>query len=295
MRGTDLEIFEAQRPHLLALAYRMLGELARAEDLVQEAWLRWSGRDHSEEVVSPRAYLATSVTRLCLSELSSARHRREESRGDRLPEPIDLAPHGIDRVEALERVSMAFLVALQRLTPAERAVLLLHDVFDFEHAEIAQLVGKSDAACRKLLERAKGSLAEEKRLLVVSRASHERLLTAFLAAAYAGDANALVSLLAEDATIITDGGAAGRVQGDFKNLAAPLKGAMHVAAFVVSATRRGGGALKAEIRDLNGLPAVVLRGPTGPFGAITLAVADERIHRVYFHADLARLDHVGGA
>jgi RNA polymerase sigma-70 factor (ECF subfamily) len=289
---SDLETFEAHRPHLLALAYRMLGELGRAEDLVQEAWLRWSGKGQ-EPIAAPRAYLVTLVTRLCLNELGSARRRREESRGDRLPEPIDLAPHGIDRIDVLERVSMAFLVALQRLTPAERAVLLLHDVFDFEHREIAALVDKTEPACRKLLERAKASLAEEKRLLTVSRETHERLLKAFLAAAYAGDAATLVSLLAADATIITDGGAEGRVQGDFRNLTEPLAGAMHVAAFVVSATRRGGGALTAEVRDLNGLPAVVLRGPDGPFGAITLAVAAERIQRVYFHADLTRLGHVG--
>src|SRR4051812_5243697 len=131
----------------------MLGDLARAEDMVQEAWLRW--RQHRDEAASPKAYLITVVTRLCLNELGSARARREEARSDRLPEPIDLDEGGLGQVQKLEQLSMAFLVLLQRLTPAERAVLLLHEVFDFDHAEIAELVGNSAAACRKLLERAR--------------------------------------------------------------------------------------------------------------------------------------------
>ncbi len=294
MRPDDVAIFEAQRARLLALAYRMLGELGRAEDLVQEAWLRWSGRG-DDEIRVPQAYLVTLVTRLCLNELASAQRQQEESRGDRLPEPVDLGPLGLDRVDVLERISMAFLVALQRLTPAERAVLLLHDVFDFEHHEIARLVGKSDAACRKLLERAKQSLAQEKRLLVVSRDVHERLLGAFVRAAYAGDVDAIVSPLADDASIVTDGGAAGRDVDGFRNLRGPLVGKVPVAAFVVAATRRGAGGLSTEIRDVNGLPALVLRGPDGPFGVITLVVADERIQRVHFHADLTRLGHLGSA
>src|SRR5438309_6410967 len=136
--------FESHRPALLALAYRMLGEMARAEDVVQEAWVRWQGQ---AEVDEPKAFLITTVTRLCLDELGSARARREESRSDRLPEPVDLDEAGIGRVEMLDQISMAFLVLLQRLTPAERAVLLLHDVFDMSHAEIGSILKKNDAAC----------------------------------------------------------------------------------------------------------------------------------------------------
>jgi len=138
--------FESHRPALLALAYRMLGEMARAEDVVQDAWVRWQGQVN---VDSPKAFLLTTVARLCMDELGSARARREESRSDRLPEPVDLDRTGIGRVEMLDEISMAFMVLLQRLTPAERAVLLLHDVFDMSHAEIAALLGKSDAACRR--------------------------------------------------------------------------------------------------------------------------------------------------
>src|SRR5262249_51474143 len=151
--------FERCRPDLVALAYRMLGDMGRAEDMTQEAWLRWSR--HGEEAESPKAYLVTIVTRLCLNELGSARQRREESREDRLPEPVALADTTLERLDAVEQVSMALLFVLQRLRPAERAVLLLHDVFDFDHAAIGAVVGKTAAACRKLLERARQHLAEE--------------------------------------------------------------------------------------------------------------------------------------
>ena len=124
----DLKTF-GPRPELTALAYRMLGDMARAQDMVQEAWLRWDARE--TQVESPRAFLVTVVTRLCLNELDSARTRREESRSDRLPEPVDLEASGLSRLESLERNLDGALVVLERLSPAERAVLLLHDVFGF--------------------------------------------------------------------------------------------------------------------------------------------------------------------
>ena len=286
---SDLEIFEAQRAQLLALGYRMLGDVARAEDMVQEAWLRWQRR--RQEADSPRAYLVTLMTRLCLNELDSARMRREESRSDRLPEPVALDDSALGRVEALEQVSMAFLVVLQRLTPAERAVLLLHDVFDFAHAEIARLVGKSEAACRKLLERAREHVAAEKRLFAASRQMHEELLGAFVQAASAGDVDSLVSLLADDAVMITDGGATGRRGRGLRNLQKPLQGAANIAAFVVAATRDTPSQL--ELHELNGQPALVLYDAGTPSAALLLGVAQGRIHRVFFHADLARLRHLG--
>jgi RNA polymerase sigma-70 factor (ECF subfamily) len=287
----DLAAFEPHRQRLTALAYRMLGDVARAEDMVQEAWLRWSGR--SSEAESVEAYLVTLVTRLCLNELGSAKARREESRGDRLPEPVDLDEGGLGRIEALEQISMAFLVLLQRLTPNERAVLLLHDVFDFGHAEIAELVGKSEAACRKLLERARENVAAEKRMLATSREAHARMLQAFMGAALSGDASGLARLLAEDAVLVTDGGAAGRRESGIQNLTAPLRGADLIAAFVVNVSARAGRALTQEVRDLNGQPAMVLYAGDEPFGAMLLGVSDEKVHRVFFHADRARLGHLG--
>ena len=240
---------------------------------------------------SPRAYLLTLVTRLCINELDSARMRREENRGDRLPEPVDLGHNGISRMEAFEQISMAFLVVLQRLTPAERAVLLLREVFDFEYGQIAELVGKSEPACRKLLERARQHVAAEKPLFAASADDHRRLLGAFTEAASAGNVDALVALLAEDAVMVTDGGPEGRRVGGVRNLPAPLTGAGRIAAFV-SATA-GSIDLQAELHELNGQPALVLYHQGEPFAAILLAIANGRIHRVFFHADLERLRYLG--
>jgi RNA polymerase sigma-70 factor (ECF subfamily) len=289
--AADLAVFESHRGPLVALAYRMLGDLGRAEDMVQEAWLRWQGR--REDPDSPRAYLATVVTRLCLNELDSAKTRHEEARSDRLPEPVDLDEGGMGRLESLDQVSMAFLVVLQRLTPAERAVLLLHDVFDFAHDEIGTLVGKSEVASRKLLERARQNVAAEKRLFSTSQEAHRRLLGAFMQATYAGDVGALVAMLAEDAVLITDGGREGRSVGGIRNLRAPLHGPARIATFVVEATRRVAAALEVEEHELNGQPAMVLYREGAPFAAILLGVADGRIHRVFFHADAARLRYLG--
>lgn len=283
--------FESCRRDLIALAYRMLGDMARAEDMVQEAWLRWEG--HAVDADSPKAYLVTIVTRLCLNELDSARARREESRADRLPEPVDLDEGGISPLEKVEQISMAFLVVLQRLTPAERAVLLLHDVFDFDHKEIAELVGNNAPACRKLLERARQHVAAERRTLAARADDHRRLLQAFLAASSAGDTRALVALLADDATMITDGGAEGRVSRGQRNLPQPLHGAARIAAFVVAATARTIGELQIEEHELNGQPAIVFWSGERPFAALLLAVADGKIQRVFFHADLDRLRYLG--
>jgi RNA polymerase sigma-70 factor (ECF subfamily) len=286
-----LEAFESSRHELVALAYRMLGDLGRAEDMVQEAWLRWQA--HEGDVDSSRAFLVTVVTRLCLNELGSARARREESRPDRLPEPIDLDDGGLTRIERLEQLSMAFLVALQRLTPAERAVLLLHDVFDFGHQEIAGLVGNSAAACRKLLERARRSLATERRMQSASREEHRRLLEAFLKAASGGDLQGVVQLLAENATMVTDGGPEGRRFAGQRNLPQPLEGAARIAAFIVATTRRTAGVLRVEEHLLNRQPAAVFWNGEQPFAALLLAVADGKVQRVYFHADLHRLSRLG--
>jgi RNA polymerase sigma-70 factor, ECF subfamily len=233
----------------------------------------------------------TVVTRLCLNELDSARARREESRADRLPEPVHLGEAGMDRLEALEQVSMAFLVVLERLTPAERAVLLLHDVFDFAHEELASMLARSVPATRKLLERARRKVSDGRRVSTASREEHQRLLDGFFRAASTGDLDALVKLLAADAVVITDGGPNGRRIGDFKTLRRPLSGAKRVAKFVVGTARSA--QLDAEARDLNGQPALVLYQDEQPFAALLLEVADGKIQQIFFHADLSRLGHVG--
>ena len=287
----DAATFEAHRPALLALAYRMLGEMARAEDLVQEAWVRWQNRQ--VEVDAPKAFLLKTVTRLCLDELDSARARHEESRGDRLPEPIDLAESGIDRVEALDRISMAFLVLLQRLTPAERAVFLLHEVFDMSHAEIAALIGRNDVACRQLLSRAKENVLAEKRVLQTSREEHRALLLAFVRAITGGEQEPLVDLLAEDAVLIADAGPNGGSYGRIRDVGHPVIGRRKIAAFVGAIGRQDVTPRpNLEERVLNGHPAIVAFVAGSPVLAILVSVANGKICHVFMQTDRARLQHL---
>jgi RNA polymerase sigma-70 factor, ECF subfamily len=283
-------VFESHRPSLVALAYRMLGDVGRAEDIVQDAWLRW--QDHSEGVENPRAFLVTVVTRLCLNELDSARARREESRSDRLPEPVDLARGGLDEIEAVDQISMAFLVVLQKLTPAERAVLILREVFDFEYGEIAALVNKSEAACRQLLRRARENVSAEKRALESTPEEHRRLVDAFVGAVRAGDVEGLTKLLADDAVVIADGGEHGVRFGRVRNLPRPLSGVARIAAFLASVARREGG-VETHVRELNGRPALVAVRDGRAVAAVHLSVADGKIRHVFIHADPAHLGHVG--
>jgi RNA polymerase sigma-70 factor (ECF subfamily) len=289
----DAAIFESHRSTLVSHAYRMLGDFGRAEDVVQDAWLRWQRRD--VKVDMPEAFLITVVTRLCLNELESARARREESRSDRLPEPIDLRRGGLDPVEAMDEVSMAFLVVLQRLTPAERAVLLLHDVLDFTHADIAALMNKSEQACRQLLRRARGNIAAERRSgIAASREEHWRILRAFLGAIRAGDVDALRKLLADDAVLVADGGADGVTVGRVRNIPRPVTGAAKVAAFLAATSSRDGGVETSE-HELNGQPALIARQNGRIVAAMLLAVADGRVHRVFIHADPAHLGHLAAS
>jgi len=288
---SDLEIFQAHRPTLLALAYRMLGEVGRAEDIVQDAWLRFERR--RVEVHTPKPYLIRIVTRLCLNELDSARARKEESRGDRLPEPVDLKRCGLEHIEGLDQISMAFVVLLQRLTPAERAVLLLHEVFDLDHAEIASLVAKSELACRQLLKRAREHVASERRALTVSHEVHQRLLRAFLQAASSGDTDAVARLLTEDVVLVADAGPDGGTYGRVRNLPGPIVGAKKVAAFVAAVTPQGADGLIVEIHELNGLPGIVILRDGHPMATIMVSATDAAIRGIFIQANPKRLQHVG--
>lgn len=286
----EAETFEAHRPALLALAYRMLGDLARAEDAVQEAWVRWQNREG--DVDAPKAFLLTTVTRLCLDELGSARSRREESRSDRLPEPVDLGESGIGRVEMIDQISMAFLVLLQRLTPAERAVLLLHDVFDMSHGEIATLLGKSDAACRQVLSRARKSVAAEKRVFRTSREEHRRLLMAFARAATGGDHEVLVKVLAEDAVLIADTGPGGSRYGRIRNAGRPVVGRTKIAALMKAFASQDVPRLELQERLLNGEPAAIAFRDGRALAAVFISVADGQIRHVFVQSDPERLRHL---
>jgi RNA polymerase sigma-70 factor (ECF subfamily) len=281
----DLALFETHREALKALAYRMLGDTASAEDVVQETWLRWCQRDAT--VANPRSYLLTTTARLCLNQLTSARVRHEESRAW-LPEPIEVASES--SLEIMEQVSMAFLVALQRLSPAERAVLLLHEVFDLSHAEIATLLEKSESGTRQLLKRAREGIGSPRRAATASPDDHRRLLRAFGEAARTGDLATLMSLLAEDAVLVTDGGPDGVRAGRVRNLVRPLHGAKQIAAFVTAADATAW----ADVRDhaLNGQPALVAYRDGKPASALFLEISNGQITQLFIQADVERLRHI---
>jgi RNA polymerase sigma-70 factor (ECF subfamily) len=284
---SDTVVFEGERSRLLAHAYRMLGDVGRAEDIVQDAWLRWCRRQ--EAVDDPKSFLLTIVTRLCLNELDSARYRKEERRADRLPEPIDLRQTGLDRLETLDRISMAFVVVLQRLTPAERAVLLLHDVFDLSHAEVARNLGRSEEACRQLLSRARQNVHEEKRVFETSKAEEERLLHAFVQASNGGHQQEMLDLLADDATMVIDTGIAGAHVGRIRNVGKPIHGRKRIAAFLAAVASQGEDFGTAMPWVLNGEPAVAVIKDGAPRAAIFVSVADGRVRHVFVQADPAKL------
>ncbi|MBA3812508.1 MAG: RNA polymerase sigma factor SigJ [Caulobacteraceae bacterium] len=250
-------IFEQHRARLARLAYRMTGSLAEAEDAVQDAWLRWSRADR-EGIADPAAWLARVTARLCLDRLREAKARRETYIGPWLPEPLveDLAE---DPVERAEEVSVAFLLALQRLSPLERAVFLLRDVFDQDYGAIAETLGRGEAACRQLASRAREHLKGARPRFQVSREDAGRLVAAFMDAAARGDATPLARLLAEDCVLVTDGG--GRRGAALR----PFVGRADVLQFIKAFSWRHGWPPPGEARParINGWPGLVLESPDG--------------------------------
>jgi RNA polymerase sigma-70 factor, ECF subfamily len=226
------DAFAACRPRLLGIAYGLLGELTEAEDVVQDAWLRWDGAD-ADAVRNPEAFLVTVTTRLALDRLRSARARREVYVGPWLPEPLitDPATPESQAIEA-ERLSLALLGALERLNPVERAVLVLRDVFDLEYAEIADVLEKTPANVRQIAKRAREHAGDPTRRRPVSEEERERLATAFLTASVSGDVEGIRALLATDAIMYTDGG--GVVTAARK----PIYGADKIARFMVGVQRK---------------------------------------------------------
>src|SRR5262249_28422460 len=199
-------VFTQNRPRLYGIAYRMLGSRADAEDMLQEAYLRWH-RSDPERVQTPQAWLVTTVTRLCIDRLRAARTEREAYVGPWLPEPLIGESPPADRgAELASDLSVAFLVVLERLAPEERAAFLLHDVFDCEYAEIARILGKSETACRQIVHRAREHVRRERPRFHVSEAARAKLLERFVAALRAQDHSALLALFAQDATWTSDGG-----------------------------------------------------------------------------------------
>jgi RNA polymerase sigma-70 factor (ECF subfamily) len=273
--------FASQRPRLLAIAYRMLGSASDAEDVVQEAWIRWEATP-KEEVRSPAAFLVTMVTRLCIDHLGSARVRREEYPGPWLPEPVRT-----EEVVDPATISLAFLVLLEQLSPSERAVYLLSRVFDYSHAEVGAILGKEEAACRQLFHRAKEHIASGQPRFAATREQHQRLFFGFLKACSEGDLAGLTAVLADDVTHWSDGG--GKVPTAARR---PIRGVDAVARFFLGLMRHRPADLASEIAEINGETALVLRAGGKVDSVLTVETNGEKIVAIRWIANPDKLAHL---
>jgi RNA polymerase sigma-70 factor (ECF subfamily) len=236
------EVFEQHRGRLYGIAYRMLGSRAEADDIVQEAWLRWARAGH--DIRAPEAWLVTATTRLCIDRLRELRAEREHYVGPWLPEPLtlDAAPPADRATELASDLSVAFLAVLERLAPEERAAFLLHDLFDSDYGDIAQILGKSEAACRQIVSRARRRVREDQPRVQVSAEARSRLLHRLVEAVQTQDPSKLMDVLAAEASWTSDGG------GKTKAAKKVVRGAEHVARFATGVFHRYLAQL--EFRDL---------------------------------------------
>jgi RNA polymerase sigma-70 factor (ECF subfamily) len=286
---TDAEVFEAHRDLMFAVAYRMLGTIADAEDAVQDAWLRWSAAPRAD-VADPRAYLARVVTNTALNRLRSVRSRREAYIGPWLPEPLltETSPDAAERAELTESVSMAMLVVLESLTPDERAVFVLREVFGFDHAEIAAALGRSAPAVRQLAHRAREHVQARRPRFDVDWNQQREVTERFLAAAAGGDIDGLMTVLAPDVTVLTDGG------GKARAALRPITGAAKAARFLAAiASRPYMGVSIADMTpepaEINGSPGTLIMAGGRVIAALTLTVSGGRITAVQLLANPDKL------
>jgi RNA polymerase sigma-70 factor (ECF subfamily) len=291
MSDTTDELFGDLRPLLFSIAYRMLGSVGEAEDSVQEAFIRFHrAREDGERVESPKAWLSTVVTRLSIDQLRSARARREQYVGAWLPEPLltdeaDASAHA----EMADSLSLAFLVLLERLSPVERAVLLLHDVFGYDYGEVAGVVGRSEANCRQLAVRARRHVEEGRTRFEASREQRERLAERFFAATQEGDTDSLLSLLAEDVVLYGDGG------GNAPSIPKPLHGREKVARMLLGLTRQAvRHGLRMRRAEVNGQPGATLHSADGLLiSVLALDIAEGRVQGIRSMLNPDKLGHLG--
>jgi RNA polymerase sigma-70 factor (ECF subfamily) len=290
---SDEDIFEANRDLMFAVAYRMLGTITDAEDALQDAWLRWSAASRSR-VTDPRAYLARIAVNTALTRLRAARTRREAYVGPWLPEPLltETGPDPADRAELAESVSMAMLVVLESLTPDERAVFVLREVFGFSHAEIAATLGRPDAAVRQLAHRAREHVQARRPRFDVDWNQQREVTDRFLAAAAGGDIEGLVSVLAPNVTLLSDGG------GKAKAALRPITGPAKVARFIAGIASRPYmgidiAAMSIDAAEINGAPGTLISADGHPVAVLTMAVADGRITAIQLLANPDKLSAIG--
>ncbi|HET9347496.1 MAG TPA: RNA polymerase sigma-70 factor [Candidatus Limnocylindrales bacterium] len=287
------EAYVDLRPLLFSIGYRMLGSVSEAEDVVQESFIRYQrALADGTAVESPKAYLSAVVTRLAIDHLKSARVRRETYVGEWLPEPLvtdDRAGDPAELAEQADTLSMSFLVLLERLTPVERAVFLLHDVFDYSFDEVGAIVGKSTATCRQHAVRARRFVADNRPRFDADEAERDKLVSRFFAAAEQGDVDGLIEVLAQDVIVHGDGG------GKVPQWYAPIVGADKVARLFAGMGRQVQ-ALGAtfEPHRINGQPGVIFRGPGGGiFSVMSVEVADGRVATIRSVVNPDKLGHLG--
>lgn len=290
--GAGTEEFESCRGLLFSVAYRMLGTAADAEDAVQDAWLRWSGADRTK-VEDARAYLVRVVTNTAIDRLRSARARRESYVGPWLPEPVLTTPDVAEDVELAESVSLAMLVVLETLSPLERAVFVLREVFGFSHAEVADTLERSEESVRQVAHRARRHVADRRTRFSADRAEQRRVTEEFLSAAVGGDLERLLAVLAPDVVLIADGG--GRRTAPRR----PLTGAEAVARFLIGIGGRPYDGVAAEdmtveVTDVNGVTGVVIAGGGTILSVMTAAVEDGRVHAFHLVANPDKLESIAG-
>ena len=278
MNPIDPDSFETYRRLMFSIAYRMLGSATEAEDIVQEAYLRYQAVA-AGQIKSPKAFLSTIVTRLCLNQLQSARVQRETYIGPWLPEPIltetDERADPKLQAEMHDSISFAFLVLLEELTPLERAVFLLREVFDYDYDEIAAILGKDAAACRQTFSRAKKHVAEHRPRFSPAPQAHRRLLGQFMQAIGRGNFDALTAMLADDVTMWADGG--GKARGAAIH---PLQGREAVTRFLLASTRLMPAGAQAELAAVNGEMAMILRAGGKAFLVVSITAADDQVREI---------------
>jgi RNA polymerase sigma-70 factor (ECF subfamily) len=281
------ETFNALRPRLQGIAYRMLGSAAEAEEVVQDAWLRWSEADRAS-LESPEAWLVTITTRLSIDRLRAAKVQREHYVGFWLPEPVlsESPPTPEQLLARADEVSLAFLTVLERLAPEARAAFLLREVFDCDYADLARTLGKSEAACRQLVSRAKTQLRDERPRFAVAPDTHFKLLRGFAEAMTGGDFAALRALLADGAELIGDGG------GKVPSFGKPLLGGQRIAQLYYATSRRAQAGLRVQLARINGEWGL-LRFIDGALeSAQTCETDGERIQRIHVQRNPDKLARI---
>jgi RNA polymerase sigma-70 factor (ECF subfamily) len=281
-------LFEQQREFLQALAYRLLGTASDAEDIVQETYLRWAREDRST-IAEPRAYLARIATRLCLDHVKSARVRREQYVGQWLPEPIVQAAGFTEKPadDLAEDISYALMLALERLSPLERAAFLLHDVFGLSFDDIGETLGRAPAACRQLATRARSNVRTARPRFTVPPAEGERIAAQFMSAAQTGDVAGLSGLLAKDAVVYSDGGRFARAARR------PIVGAERITRFFAGLAAKYGLAKALLATPINGQPGYVKSDATGLTDAIAFEIRAGRIVTIFMVRNPEKLRHIG--